>query len=73
MCDCVNRVNGAIEPTGNRLSLMLFFDGSPSLPIIATTPVGKKSKKMSLTSPFCPFCGVKYSEEKTNNDSKTNS
>jgi hypothetical protein len=71
MCDCIDKVNAAIEPTGNRLLLMLFFDGSPSLPVIVTTPVGKKAKRMNLTSPFCPFCGIKYSKE-INNDSKTN-
>ena len=66
MCDCIERVNEALEPTGNKLSLMLFFDGSPSLPIISTTPIGKgmKAKKMSLVLSFCPFCGVRYSRER---------
>ena len=69
MCDCVQKMNEALEPMNGRLAIALGF--SPDMSkmtsrlIVATEKIDKSKRKPAPTAvaSFCPFCGVKLQTE----------
>jgi hypothetical protein len=72
MCDCIERLNAILSGHNTRICEALEINrsggGSACLkPVIQTEKINKKGRE-KLGYPlvvFCPFCGLKYGQEKT--------
>lgn len=65
MCDCITEMDKLLKPMGGEILINLFGDpkafvSTNQLP----TEKGKRRKKVPyIQATFCPFCGVKYAVE----------
>lgn len=72
MCDCITKVNELLheQDRGVRLCSTINLTTGVTHVAITTEAVAgrKKPKGYHLVPSYCPFCGIKYSEEKIKND-----
>lgn len=62
MCECIEKSNQELAKINRKLSLCIFFDGTPAKCIIATEKIDKQafsSPNTTLFPSYCPFCGEK--------------
>ena len=76
MCDCVNEVNKKVGDKFNaQLDVgfpfdeeTLSFTGEPRTKVLLCGTDRKKPKTKYVMATYCPFCGVKYTNDKPSSD-----
>lgn len=67
-CVCVETVDAELVKHNSRLHLPMFvMGGSKPKPFVETIKLDekKRGKPVKMFATFCPFCGVKYEDEKS--------
>lgn len=62
ICECVERINGAIKDKNTEISIAFSLDDKMDLDgsiLVATNKIdkSKKGKPIMAVASFCPFCG----------------
>lgn len=64
MCECIEKIDGMLEPRNTKLGLTIVFSNPPkTYPSLVTEQIEKgrgKPKAAAMLPSFCPFCGAKY-------------
>ncbi len=68
MCTCIETINADLKPTGQCLDATMFGVGKATTMLIRTDKwkhENRRNMPTRIIATFCPFCGEKYAEAKS--------